>query len=134
MFGFFKKKNLAVPATKKIKVHGVPFVIKKLDVLAYLDGSKAMLQEYATYAQVKESQVSLDKGEGTLKKMKTHFTDVFCSSIVEPRITRKKEEASTEVGGPLFVENLFTEWDLAIELYEKILDFTYGKKKSIFGL
>ena len=133
MFGFLKKRRLGEVETRKIKVHGFPFVIKKLDVLSYLDGSKTMLQEFSTYAQVKEAEQSIEKGEATLKKMKAHFTDVFMSAVVEPKLVRKKEESGNNPGDPLFVDHIFTEWDLATELYQEILEFTYGKKKSIFG-
>ena len=133
MFGLFKKKRrIGEVETRKIKVHGFPFEIKKLDVLSYLDGSKTMLQEFATYAQVKESEQSIEKGEATLKKMKSHFTDVFMASVIEPKLVRKKEDSGPNPGDPLFVDHLFSEWDLATELYQEILEFTYGKKKSIF--
>jgi len=71
--------------------------------------------------------------EAALKQVKTHYTDVFCSSVVSPKLVRKKEEAFDSEGHPIqdtiYVEYLFTEWDLANELYTRIIEFTYGKKK-----
>lgn len=111
--------------TRIVKVHGIRFHIKKLDPVAFLDGSKVLLQHYDTY-KIKSPADVPEVTKGALEKVMSHYTDVFCSSVVHPRIVRKPEQA---VGGAIFADHLFTEWDLANELYGRIVEFTYGKKK-----
>jgi hypothetical protein len=118
----FKAKTLDSILFKTIKVHGVIFKIKKLDPLAFLDGSKVMLQSYDIY-KVNSNKV---EEQNYLKKVKEHFRDVFMYSIEYPVLKRKPEEKEG-----LFVDYLFTEWDLANELYSKIIEHTYGKKKIL---
>lgn len=113
-----------------VKVHGIRFTIKKVDPLVFLDGSKVMLQEFDTYKVKKDLAAT---AESALKQVKVHYTDVFCSSVISPKLVRKREDAFDENGMALpdviFVEYLFTEWNLAHELYSRIIEFTYGKKK-----
>jgi hypothetical protein len=127
MFGWFKKKTHEeiLNTTKLIKVHGMFFRIKKMDVLSYLNGSKIMLQMYNTY-QLKKDIESIRNPE-SIKKYHEHCKDVFMSCIVEPKLKRNKDD-----GDGLFVDNLFTDWSLADDLYLKIFEFSYGKKKVNF--
>lgn len=106
--------------TKKVRIKGIRFVIKKIQVINYVDGSKSMIKIWDTY-QTKGVN-SID--DASFKKMKEHLTDVFMGAVVSPKLTRKQNDA-----GAIFVEKLFYDWDLAIELHNSILDFTYGKKK-----
>ncbi len=110
---------------KIVKVHGIRFTIKKCDPLSFLDGSKVMMNEFDTY-KVKDVAAVPAITESILKKMKEHYTDVILSGVVSPVLVRKKEHA---INGAIFVENLFTDWELAQELYVQIVEFTYGKKK-----
>lgn len=108
-------------APKKVKVHGIKFKIKKINPVDHLSGAKIMQQMYETY------QTSDDKSRAALAfsadKIKSHYVDVFMSSVVSPVLCRK-------IGGDgIFVENLFTDWGLAEELYSAIMVHTYGKKK-----
>jgi hypothetical protein len=64
------------------------------------------------------SQTSLDK-------LKSHYRDVFLAAVVEPKLKRTDDKGDSGI----FVDNLFTDWDLAHELYEQIISYTYGKKK-----
>ena len=123
----FLGKDLSdiVNATKVVKVHGVRFTIKKADPLSFLDGSKVMLQEFDTY-KLKKVEDLPSITEGVLRKMKEHYIDVLMAGVVSPKLVRKKEDA---VGSAIFVDHLFTEWDLAQELYVAVVEFTYGKKK-----
>lgn len=106
--------------TKKIKVQGVYFEIKKLDVQDYLTGSKVMLSMFETYSVVPEKPTF---NEAHAKKMKEHLADVFLSCVLSPSITRKEEK------GSIFVDHLFNDWSLVNELYEEIIKYTFGKKK-----
>ena len=124
MFGWFRKpKDISEVALqrKKIVVHGVPFEIKKIDVLNYLDGSKVMLQSYDTY----KTGAPVDKAalEASHKKLKEHYRDVILSGVVSPKLDRKKDEDG------FFVEDLFENFEFATEVYRAVLEFTFGKKK-----
>ncbi len=129
--GFIKSlffgKDLAdiVNDTQVVKVHGIRFTIKKVDPLTFLDGSKVMLQEFDTY-KVKANADVPKVTESVLRKMKEHYSDILLAGVVKPKLVRKQTDA---VDGAIFVEYLFTEWDLAQELYVRIVEFTYGKKK-----
>lgn len=122
MWPFNKNLEDVLDAKKQIRVHGVKFIIKKIDPSNFLDGSKVMLQIYDTYQVDKTSPMVNDSA--TLDKIKTHYKDVFMASIVSPKLVRKDS-------GGLLVDNLFTEWDLAHELYSEIMLHTYGKKKIL---
>lgn len=116
----FKKRTVYDLFFKKVSVHGVIFQLQKLDPLAFLDGSKAMIQSFDIY-KLATSEV---EQQASLAKIKEHYRDVFLASVVEPKLKRKSEDKEG-----LFVDYLFTEWDVANELYAKIMEFTYGKKK-----
>lgn len=121
MWPFSRNLEDVLSKTKDVRIHGVKFKIKKIDPTAYLDGSKAMLQAFDIY---KMESVNSDVSSKNLDKIKDHFKDVFMASVVSPKLCRKKEDSES-----LLVDNLFTEWDLANQLYESIISYTYGKKK-----
>jgi hypothetical protein len=104
----------------KIKVSGVPFLIKRLDPSNFMDGSRVMVQTFDIYKIKSDSAVA----EASLAKIKEHYKDVFMASILDPKIKRKDDEPTG-----LFVDHLFTDWDFAHNLYLSIMEFTYGKKK-----
>lgn len=117
-----KKLESVLGRTKVIKIYGVRFRIKKLDPLAHLDGSNAMLMTYDIYENKKGSN------NPKPSKVRDHMKDVFLNSVVEPKLARKE----TDEG--LFVENLFSDFTLSNNLYEAIILYTYGKKKTLFGI
>lgn len=121
MFNFFKGKSLEarLSETKLIRIFGVKFRIRKLNALDYLDGSKALIQVYDEYSMGKKD-TQIEKSS----QIKKHMTDVFMAGVVEPKLSRKKED-----NDGLFVDNLFTDMELSNRLYEHIMSFTYGKKK-----
>jgi hypothetical protein len=121
MFGFLsRKRKIEDLLYKRVVLHGVEFVIKRLDPSNFLDGSKVMLQVFDVY---KLKQPGEKEANETLSKIKEHYRDVFMAAVVSPALKRKPE------GDGLLVDNLFTEWNLSHELYFSIMEFTYGKKK-----
>jgi hypothetical protein len=122
MWPFNRSLESVLNKTKTVRIHGVKFKIKKIDPSDYLDGSKVMTQLYDVYKTNKN--LPSENVESILTKVKHHYKDVFLSAVVSPQLTRKKDDSG------LFVDNLFTEWDLAHELYVEIMAFTYGKKKT----
>lgn len=121
MWPFDRKLNDVLYETKTVRLHGVKFILRKIDTTDHMDGSKVMLQMYDTYKIPGRTSDEMSKSLG---KIKDHFRDVFMASVIEPKLSRKP---STE--GSIFVDHLFTEWDLAQGLYGSIIEFTYGKKK-----
>jgi len=121
MFRFWGKDLKDVlNETKLVKVHGVIFRIKKLDPFSYMNGSHAVAQIFQTYEQKREVT------EQNMEKVKEHYKDVFLAGVVEPQLVRKVED-----GKGILADNLFTDWGLANKLYEEILSYTYGKKKTL---
>ena len=101
---------------------GVKFLIKKIDVQDYLQGSKVLVQVYGTYQT--KSEIEAASKDVPFSKVKAHIIDVLMSGIVSPKLSRKDNEP-----GATFVEHLFTDADLVQGLYKEIIEFTFGKKK-----
>ena len=120
VLGWFKSKDLsdALGSTRTLKVRGVRFKIKKIDVLDHLTGAKALKQVFDTYqvGDVKSAEINTNK-------IKEHYSDVFMAAILSPKLCRKEGEDGT------FVGHLFNDWELVEGLYNGIVEFTYGKKK-----
>lgn len=125
MIGWFRKKNLEshLRGTKKIKIHGLPFEIKKVDMLDYLNGSKVMTQIYDVYRQGPEKVT-----QSNMNAIKDHYRDIFMAGVVKPALYRKPE------GSQIGVDELFQDWGMASDLYTAISEFTYGKKKKIANI
>lgn len=123
MFGWLFNKKLedAISRTKKIKVCGVRFVIKQVDMFNYLDGSRVMIQAYDTHKTKGEKSAELSPVSND--KVKRHFKEIICAGVVSPKIVASEKEEG------MLVDRLFSNWDLVNELYNEIMSLTYGKKK-----
>lgn len=115
-----------VCAEKEVKVCGVIFKIRKIDVLDYLSGAQVMKATFDTYQVGKKTSVVPNQSE--INKMKKHFREVFLAAVVDPKLARKKDDEG------LLVDHMFTDWDLVSGLYEKIMELSYGKKKLKRGI
>ena len=124
-FDFFKTRPLdaALKATTRVKVHGIFFEIRKLNPLDFASGAKALHMQFETY-KTKPEQEQIALMALNKEKIKEHYTDVICSAVVSPVISRKPD-----IPGTTYVEHLFTDWELASDLYLKIMEVTHGKKK-----
>lgn len=122
MLNWFFNKNLNeyLKETRKIKISGFSFVIKKANALNYLDGSKVLKQTFDTYKN-KSQELAMQIND---KKVIEHITHVLCGCVVHPKLTLKKEDSG------IFVEDLFVDWELVLSLYNEIMLYTYGKKKT----
>lgn len=120
LFNLFNKDlTKHLNQTKKIRVSGIKFIIKKINTINYLEGAKVLKQTYDTYKSkgVDTSAAASDK------KIIEHFSHVLVSGIVHPRIVYNNDNSGIPV------ESLFVDWDLVVMLYNEIMEFTYGKKK-----
>lgn len=126
MFNFFGSKKLdsVLDATRKVKISGVVFTIKKINVLNYLEGSKIIQQSYDLYKSGKGEQPN----EVSEKKIKEFFSQFLVAGVVNPKLSFKDD------GSGIFVEKLFVDWDMCMQLYSEIMLFTYGKKKTKLNL
>lgn len=105
--------------TKKIRVNGIRFVIKKINAVNYLDGSHALKVTYELY---KNKKVDADAVVSN-KKVMEHFSHVLCAGVVSPKLSLKDNDDG------LFVDKLFVDWNMVTTIYNEIMGFTYGKKK-----
>lgn len=122
MWPFSKRLDDVLHGTKKVKIKGVVFRIKKIDPLSYLDGSKAMQKCFEVYDNKKKDEAKM-MTEADMKKVKEHIRDVVLAGVVSPKLSRKESEDG------FFVDKLFVDWELVDRLYAEIVAFTYGKKK-----
>ena len=105
---------------KKVVIKGVRFIIKKIDAMDYINGSKVLFRQYQTY-QTKQGN---DVEEISAKKLKEHYRDIIMSGVVRPVLTRDPNE-----GEKIFVDEIFKDMEMADGLYNTIVEFTVGKKK-----
>lgn len=119
MFG--KKLDSILNATRRVKISGVVFTIRKINTLHYLDGSKIIQTQYEIYKNGKTDP----NPEVSEKKMKEFFSQFLVAGVVNPKLSLKENDENC-----IFVERMFVDWDLCMKLYEEIMLFTYGKKKT----
>jgi hypothetical protein len=118
---FGKRLSQVVDERKKIRIKGVVFIIRKINPLDYLDGSKAVVQAFDVY-RMKTPGAAVE--ESSIKKIKEHYADVILAGVVYPKLKRKEEEEG------FLVDKIFSDWELAEKLYSEIMQHTYGKKKT----
>lgn len=121
-----RNKNLSdiLFQTHRLKVHGVIFKVRKLNPIDFISGAKALQMHFQTYEkanQVDRVDLLLDNKD----KIEKHYKDVIMAAVIEPALSYKEGEE-----GKIWVDNLFTDWGLVNELYERIMLLTYGKKKE----
>lgn len=125
----FKKRRLedVLFETKKIKVHGIKFEIRRVNPVDFLRGAKVFKAAFDTYktAGAKQNIDLLDSK--TEETMKTHIRDVFMSSVKSPILCYAKDKEQNP--SAIVVDNLFTDMGLSAELYNAIIEYSYGKKK-----
>ncbi len=125
MFGWlWKKKTLErhLEQKKKVTIRGVDFIIQRIRLLDYLSGAKVMTQVFDTYKSALAEGKELPP---SWKKVEEHFADVLIAGVVSPRISRQPND------GPIYIQDMFKDWELCSELYEAIMEFTNGKKKTL---
>lgn len=116
---FGRKLDSVLDQTRTIRIKGVRFKIKKVNVLNHLDGSKVMVQAYDIYKQ----NTGGAQSEASEKKIREHLSHVLVAGVVDPKLSLKDD------GSGFYVDRLFSDWTLVNKIYEEIMTFTYGKKK-----
>lgn len=129
-----KKKRLEKPidfkerfyATKTVLIDDIPFVIRKINVLDYLEGGKVLAESFSTYKSGKNIKDVTDIDTGSINKLKKYLTDIICVGVVKPKFIRGDTPSSPD---EIPIEDLFRDWILAQKLAQEIFDYTHGKKK-----
>lgn len=121
-FLFGRKLENVLDETKTVRVAGVRFKIKKVNMLSHLDGSKVLIQSYDTHkTEGAKAAAALGVSEN---KIKSHYADILLAGVVSPKLVKDPEDKSG-----LCVDRLFVDWSMVEELYAQIMILTYGKKK-----
>lgn len=117
---WFRSKTLKerLSETKKVKICGVIFRIRRLNPLDYLDGSKILTETFGLY------RAGNAPAESNMKKVKEHLFDVIMSGVVKPKLSRK------DSGEGIFVGDILSDKEMCDELYGEIMMLTYNQKKK----
>ena len=126
MLSFFRKKNLnqVLNQTKKVRIHGVLFTLKKINPMDHLTGAKVLAASYAEYTRKPDENMD----QSAYNKIKEHLKDVILASVISPKLSRK------EGGEGIYIEQLFSDFSLINDLYSEIMLHSYGKKKSLLNI
>lgn len=116
---FGKDLNKHLSETRRVRVKGIKFEIRKLNALNYIDGSKSLRQAYDTYKTKGANAMPVQDD----KKIAEHFSHVLVGGVVSPKLSYNDDDSG------IHVDKLFTDWDMVVGLYTEIMTFTYGKKK-----
>lgn len=123
MFKWFKSLfsgkdiNDVLKQRRRVKIKGVIFIIRKINILDFLEGSKAAKQIYDTY------KISKDITPQSMNKLNEHYKDVILAGVVHPKLCRKENEVGVHI------DEVLNDAEMAAKLYLAIDEFTYGKKK-----
>jgi hypothetical protein len=110
--------------TRKIKIDGILFEIRKINMIDYMDGSKILYEFFSTY-KTKNDKNSDSKLETNISKAKSHMIDIIMAGTVKPKLVRKIEDDKTAIP----IDDIFKDWLLAQKLSQAIMDHTFNKKK-----
>ena len=130
MWPFRKSRNLSdhLCELKTVHIDGIIFKIKKIDLYSRMAGYQSVLCLYDKYENKKKNDLTLtEPSDKDMEKIKHHFRDVFLSGVVKPKLSLKEED------GHICVDEIFRDWELAGNLYQEIIAYTYGKKKPMFA-
>ena len=121
---FFRRNGKYLYKTKTLKINGVRFVIRKIDLTAHVQGFNVLLNLYDSWNNKRKNEKEVPpETKGVAKKQKQLYKDVFLCAVVKPELSKEDK------GEKVWVEEIFFDWDMANKLFEAILKFTVGKKK-----
>lgn len=127
---FSKRKTLRehLTETVKIRVRGINFEIRKLSPLDHLEGSQTLVNHFDTFNNKIRGDAAPTEADfaKNAKVIKKHYGDVILAAVVSPKLTR-----DVNPGEMHSIDSVLHDWDLAQELYNEIMGFTYGKKKIL---
>lgn len=109
-------------ATKKIKVAGIIFVIKKIDPLDHLQGIKALQNVFQLYKVEKDKKKTVDDSIDAVKNIQKWMRDILLAGVVSPKLSAKAD------GSGFHVDEVLKDIELSKKLATTIISFTYKKK------
>lgn len=121
LFARERKLEDIINQTKFVRISGIRFKIRKIQVLDHLNGSDVINKTYDNYQVGKAPPSPVN-----VKKLKEYYGQVLVAGVVSPPLSHKAGEE-----GKTHVEDLLANWDIVEDLYTEIIDFTYGKKKVL---
>lgn len=127
--GWFSKKEVdfrkLLNSEKNIRINGLPFTIRKINVLDHLEGAQVLSEIFSTYKTQTEKNISNYDVTG-FNKARKYLTDIICAGVVKPKFIRAE---SSDNPNEIPIKELFNDWFLAQKLSQEIFDHTNGKKK-----
>jgi len=115
----------ALTETKKIKVLGVIFKIRKIDAMEFATGAQVIHAVYKTYEQARELDKKADQliTKNDMKKIRDYYREILMAGVVKPVLSRDGD------GESISVEDVLQNIGMAETVVTKIHEYTYGKKK-----
>ena len=126
MLGFFRRTvdlKDHLRQTKKIRIKGVNFEIKKVGMNDHLAGLNVILKTRELYKREKPTDPAVILEDES--KVKKFMRDFIYAGVVAPKLTMKEPVDD----GAIHVDELLTDIDLCQELTVAIIEHSYGKKK-----
>ena len=131
--GRYKRVNIDIDSEfkrnflsgKLIRIDGIPFIIRKINVLDYLAGAKVLSETFSVYKNKDPQKIIEAFDQSNINQLKKYMTDVICEGCLKPKFVRDKASAKE---GEVPIEDLFADWILAQRLSEEIFAYTHGKK------
>lgn len=109
--------------TKTVKIHGVRFKIRRINMEDHLSGLNVMMKLYDTYKVKKpDSKAKQIEDEQEIRKF---MRDFIYAGTVHPKISLKKDHPEDE----LHIDEIIADMKIAEKLCMHILAYSYGKKK-----
>lgn len=119
---FGRSLRSALDTHKKVRINGVLFTIRKINVLDFLSGAHVLHQSFVTYEQKRQAG-KIQDFDRLKSRVSDHYGDVFMSGVVKPKLSR--DPGSENV----CVQEILDDSDMSEKLYFSIFEHTYGKKK-----
>lgn len=128
MFDWLFGRNLegVLSATKKVRVRGIRFTIRKVNISHYMEGTSLMFQNWDTH-KTEAAKEALASQIPSQEKIKKHYAAVLVAGVLSPKLVHTKEDSGPGKG--IHVEDMFIDQEMVSGLYSEIIIHTYGKKK-----
>lgn len=109
--------------TKKLKINGVRFEIKRLSMDDHLAGLNVILKIRDLYKREKPKDPEVLMADS--EKIKKFMRDFIYAGVVSPKLTMKDPPED----GAIAIDELLSDIELAQKLCTEIIKHAYGKKK-----
>jgi len=108
--------------TKRVKVNGVIFEIKKMNLDDHLAGLNIVMKMRDIYSKPDKKPTTEESLED-VKKLKKFMRDFIYAGVTKPVLTMKEP-----VGEAIHIDEVLSDLDLSQKLCVEIINFSYEKK------